>query len=462
MRLRPALTLLVSVLIVPLVRLPAQADARALLEELVAIDTTNPPGQEEKAARAVAAHLDAAGVKYELVPFAPGRTSLVARLRGDGKKRPLILMAHLDVVGAANQPWTTPPFTLTEKDGWLYGRGVSDDKGWAALATTVFLELAKTRTRLHRDLILVLTGDEESGGAGIRQLLEKRKDLIGDAELALNEGGSLKLDATGKVVAIGFQASEKVYQDFEVIARGRGGHSAVPNDENPIYRLARGLARLESFRFPPRLTPAVREMLRAAAQTQPEPRATALRKVAESDPKSPPPADALATLDAYPLTRAMTRTSCVATLVQGGTRENALPVEAKANVNCRILPVDPVADVEKQLATLLGDPALEVRALKEFGAGPELPIDGPIRAALRKVADEQFGKQVVVAAGVGLGATDSRFLRKAGIQSYGVGLMAKPEEQIRNPHGPDEGVPVASVAMGEKFLRALVREIAER
>ena len=457
MRLRHAL---LSLPLVTLFQLPAHADARALLEELVGIDTSNPPGQEEKAARAVAAHLTAAGVKYELVPFAPGRSSLVARLRGDGKKRPLILMAHLDVVGAANQPWTTPPFQLTEKDGWLYGRGVSDDKGWAALATTVFVELAQKKTRLHRDVILVLAGDEESGGAGVRNLLETRKELIGDAELALNEGGGIKLDATGKVVAIGFQASEKTYQDFEIVARGHGGHSAVPNDENAIYRLARGLAKLETFRFAPRLTPAVREMLRAAAQTQPEPRATALRKVADS--QDAPPADALAILDSYPLTRAMTRTSCVATLVQGGTRENALPVEAKANVNCRILPVESVADVAKQLTAVLADPLLEVHAKTEFGAGPEIPIDGPVRAALRKVADEQFGKTVVVAAGVGLGATDSRFLRKAGIQSYGVGLLPKPEELIRNPHGPDEAVPVASVAMGEKFLRALVRELAEK
>src|SRR3954452_17433785 len=142
-------------------------EARTLLDELVAIDTSNPPGNEEKAARHVAAKLKAAGIESTVVPFGPGRANLVARLKGDGTKKPLLLLAHLDVVGAAQQPWTMPPFQPTEKDGFLYGRGVLDDKGFAAIATSVFLELAKAKTPLHRDVILALTGDEESGGAGI-------------------------------------------------------------------------------------------------------------------------------------------------------------------------------------------------------------------------------------------------------------------------------------------------------
>ena len=174
------------------------AMARGLLDELVATDTSNPPGNEDKAARLIAAKLRAAGIEPTLVPFAPGRANVVARLKGDGTKKPLLLLAHLDVVGAAGQPWTTPPFRVSEKDGWLYGRGVTDDKSWVAMATALVIELKKTHAPLHRDVIVAFTGDEESGGAGIRYLLEHRKALIGDAEYALNEGGGVHARRQGQ------------------------------------------------------------------------------------------------------------------------------------------------------------------------------------------------------------------------------------------------------------------------
>jgi acetylornithine deacetylase/succinyl-diaminopimelate desuccinylase-like protein len=433
------------------------AEARAILDEIVAIDTTNPPGNELLAARAVAKRLTDAGLKPELVEFAPGRGNVVARLRGDGSKKPLLLLAHLDVVGAANQPWTVPPMRVTEKGGWLYGRGVLDDKGWAAVATALFLQLARDHAPLKRDVILALTGDEESGGLGVRFLLEHKKELIGDAEIALNEGGGLKLDANGKIATVSFQAAEKTYQSYELTARGMGGHSSVPNDENAIYRLARALDKLSSLKFPPRLTPTVREWLRAAATNQPEPRASAMRVVAAS--KDDPPFDAMAVLDAYPITRAAIRTTCVATMLGGGTRENALPVEARATVNCRVMPVDKLADVERALKEL--DPRISIKPIEEMGWGPEISVDGVVPSAIRKVARAQFGDGVVVSANVGTGATDSRFLRRAGILSYGVGVLPKPEELIRTPHGPDEGVPSSSVATGVGWLRALVHELAQ-
>ena len=438
---------------------PAQ-EARALLDELIAIDTSNPPGHETLAAQAMAAHLTAAGLKPEIVEFAPGRSSVVARLKGDGSKPGLLLLAHLDVVGAANQPWTVPPFKLTEKDGWLYGRGVQDDKGWAAVALTVFLQLARAHTPLHRDVVLALTGDEESGGAGVRWLIAHRqKDLLGNLGIGFNEGGGLKLDEHGKVVSVVYQAAEKTFQDFELVAHGTGGHSSVPNDDNAIYRLSRALDKVSALRLPPRLTPVVRESLRAQAAHQPEPRAAAMRAVAATVGEVPA-ADALAVLDAYPLTRAATRTTCVATLLQGGTRDNALPVEARATVNCRMMPSDKAADVQRSLADAIADPKIELHPIGDMGQGPELPVDGIVPSAVRKVARALFG-EVTVTTAVGTGATDSRFLRKIGIQSYGIGLLAKPEELIRAPHGPDEGVPASSVPLGVRWLSALVHELAE-
>jgi acetylornithine deacetylase/succinyl-diaminopimelate desuccinylase-like protein len=433
-------------------------DARKLLDELVSIDTSNPPGNEEKAAKLVAARLRAAGIESTIVPFAPGRANIVARLKGDGTKKPLLLLAHLDVVGAAGQPWSTPPFTVTEKDGWLYGRGVTDDKSWAAMATALLIELKRSRAPLHRDVILALTGDEESGGAGIRYILDHRKELLGDAEFALNEGGGVLLDGEGRPRLVSLGTAEKTFQDFSVIARGVGGHSSVPNDENAIYRLSRALEKLAAYKFPTRLTPAVRDSLRASAVTQPEARAKAMRAAAELKGDSIPP-ELLAALDSHPLVRAMTRTTCVATMTSGGTRDNALPVEARATVNCRIMPVDTIEYVHETLKKLAAGLA-DVDIVADFGIGPEVPNGGPVRAAVEKATRAVYGPDVPVVARIGLGASDSRFLRKAGIQSYGIGVMAKPDELTRNAHGPDEAAPASSFPLGMAFLRDIVKALA--
>ncbi len=434
------------------------AFARKLLDELVAVDTSNPPGNEEKAARLVATKLRAAGIEPTIVPFAPGRANLVARIKGDGSKKPLILMAHLDVVGAAGQPWTVPPFKVTEKDGWLYGRGVTDDKSWAAMATALMIELKKQKAPLHRDILLVLCGDEESGGSGIRYLLDHRRDLIGDAEFALNEGGGVTLDGAGKPRLVSLGTAEKTFQDFTFIARGVGGHSSVPNDENAIYRLARALDKLAAYKFPARLTPAIRDSLRAAAVTQPEARAKAMRAAADAKSDTIAP-DLLAVMDAHPLVRALPRTTCVATIASGGTRDNALPVEARANINCRILPIETIESVHDALKKL-GAGLVDVEIVQDFGIGPEVPATGPVRDAVEKATKAVYG-EVPVVARIGLGASDSRFLRKAGIVAYGIGVLAKPDELVRNAHGPDAGAPAASFPLGVAFLREIVKNLAE-
>jgi acetylornithine deacetylase/succinyl-diaminopimelate desuccinylase-like protein len=434
-------------------------EARALVDELVAIDTSNPPGNEERAAKAIAAHLKAAGIESQLLPFAPGRANLVARLKGDGTKKPLLLMAHLDVVGAAGQPWTMPPFRVTEKDGWLYGRGISDDKSWAAMMTALAIELHKSHAKLHRDLILMYNGDEESGGAGVRDVIAHHKELIADAEFALNEGGGITLDDAGKPRVVSLGTAEKTFQNFTLTARGTGGHSSVPNEDNAIYHLARALQKLAAFNFPTRLTPTLRETLRATAVTQPPARAQALRAAADTKGDAIPAA-LLPAIDDFPYTRALTRTTCVATMTSGGTRDNALPVEAKANVNCRIMPVDSIDWVQKELATIVG-PEIDVARVSDYGVGPDVPVRGPVRDAVEKAAHEVLGRDVTVVARIGLGASDSRFVRQIGILAYGVGLLGKPEELKRSPHGPDEAVPAASFPVGVTFLRALVSELAQ-
>jgi acetylornithine deacetylase/succinyl-diaminopimelate desuccinylase-like protein len=432
--------------------------ARTMLDELVAIDTSNPPGNEEKAAKYIAAKLRAAGIEPTIVPFAPGRSNVFARLKGNGSKRPLILLAHLDVVGAAGQSWSTPPFTVTERGGWLYGRGVTDDKSWAAMATALVIEWKRQKVPLHRDIILALTGDEESGGAGIRYVLEHRKELLGDAEFALNEGGGVLLDDKGKPRLVSLGTAEKTFQDFKLTATGTGGHSSVPNDENAIYRLARALDKLSQFRFPTRLSPSVRDNLRAGAVTQPEARARAMRAAADVKGDTIPP-ELLAVMDAHPLVRAMTRTTCVATMETGGTRDNALPVSAQATVNCRIMPVDTIEFVHDTLRKVAS--GLDVEIVPDVGVGPEVPNSGPVREAVEKATRAVYGPDVPVVARIGLGASDSRFLRRVGIQSYGIGVLAKPDETTRNAHGPDEAAPASSFPLGVAFLRAIVKELAQ-
>ena len=371
--------------------------ARQLLDELVAIDTSNPPGNEEKAAKLVAGKLRAAGIESTIVPFGPGRVEpgRAPQGRRDASGR-CILLAHLDVVGAAGQPWSMPPFTVTERDGWLYGRGVTDDKSWAAMATALVIELKRTHAPLHRDVILALTGDEESGGAGIRYILDHRKELLGDAEFALNEGGGVRSTAPGKPRLVSLGTAEKTFQDFSFTAHGVGGHSSVPNDENAIYRLARALDKLSAFKLPDAAVAGGARQL--ARRRRSRSRRRAPRRCA------PPPTSRarrsrptlLAMIDAHPLVRALTRTTCVATHDDAAARATTRCRSRRAaTVNCRIMPVDTIERVRDTLRKVAAG-LVDVEIVPDVGVGPEVPNSGPVRDAVEKATRAVFGKDVPV------------------------------------------------------------------
>jgi acetylornithine deacetylase/succinyl-diaminopimelate desuccinylase-like protein len=432
------------------------ADFRAVLAKLVAADTTNPPGNEARAVAIIAAHLDEVKIPYEVTEFAPGRKNLVARLSGDGSEKPLLLLAHLDVVGAEGQPWTSPPHEVTERDGFLVGRGVGDDLGMALMELETMVMLQRSGTRLRRDVILALTGDEESGGQGVRWLLANQPRSL-QAEFALNEGGGLRLGEDGKVSFVGLQAAEKTYQDFRITAQGTTGHSSVPKPDNAIYRLAAGLQKLGAYHFPPRMLPVTRAYFRARAAVEQPALAAALRAAADS--KDVVPAEALATIEQNPMLGPALRTTCVATIVAGGTRVNALPAEAHADVNCRILPDETIDDVRRTLGKVTGDPGLTIDMLEPFGAGPASAVDGAAPVAVRKIVGEAWPSAPVIPV-LSLGATDSRFLRAAGIPSYGLNPIALTEEDGRRAHGVDERIPIASLRPGLEFFHRLVLELA--
>jgi acetylornithine deacetylase/succinyl-diaminopimelate desuccinylase-like protein len=432
------------------------ADFRALLAKLVAADTTNPPGNEDRAVTILAARLDEEKIPYEVTEFAPGRKNLVARLSGDGSEKPLLLLAHLDVVGAGGQPWTSPPHELTERDGFLVGRGVSDDLGMALMELETMVMLKRSGARLRRDVVLALTGDEESGGAGVRWLLANRTQSL-HAEFAFNEGGGLRLGDDGKVRFVGLQVAEKTYQDFRITAKGTTGHSSVPNPDNAIYRLARGLERLGAHRFPARLLPVTRAYFRARAAVEPPQLAAALRAAAA--PEGEIPSAALATIETNPVLGSALRTTCVATMVSGGTRANALPAEAAAIVNCRILPDETIDDVAHALGDVIADPGLSIERLEPFGSGPASDVEGAAPAAVRKVASEMWPAAPVIPI-LSLGGTDSRFLRARGIATYGLSPIALTEADARRAHGADERIPIASLRSGLEFFHRLVLELA--
>jgi acetylornithine deacetylase/succinyl-diaminopimelate desuccinylase-like protein len=433
-----------------------EGEARAILDELVAIDTSR--GNETAALGPVAGRLARAGVVAEIVESSPGRGNLVARWKGTGARRPLLLLAHVDVVPAEGQPWTVPPFQVTEKDGFLYGRGVGDDKGMAAAAVAVLLELARAKAPLARDVIVALTAGEETGGeAGVRWLVRHRPELL-DAEIALNEGGAIAL-GKGEVgpLLISVMAAEKTYQSFRLRTKGPGGHSSVPpTDVDPVRALARALVRVGELKFRPHVVPAVKRWLELSASSEAEPLAGALRRSARGAPAvSAADAERIAVAPVY---HASLRTTCVTTQLRGSPQDNVLPTTAEATINCRILPGETREATRAALERAIGDPAVELSAIGEGVEGGESPVEGEVMNAIRAVASAAW-PGVPVVASMGTGATDSRHLRAAGVRAYGIGVLPI-AHAIDGIHGPDERRPARWFGPGVRFLRDVALALA--
>lgn len=435
-------------------------DARALLLELTAVDTSH--GGETKALGPIAKRLEAGGIVAEIFESAPGRGNLVARIKGSGAKRPLLLLAHVDVVPVEGQPWTVPPFTPTEKDGFLWGRGIADDKSMAAAFTATMLEIARTKPALSRDVILALTADEETGGLlGAKWLVDHHRDKI-DAEVALNEGGGAVTSPDFEdVQLVGIGVAEKSYQSYRLVARGGGGHSSTPKPgEDPALALARALVKVGEIRFPARVLPAVKSWFEAASSWESAPLGSALHNAARSAPALGPPDEKIIAADrSY---GALVRTTCVTTMLQGSPQDNVLPTSAEAVVNCRILPDETREQVEAAIIKAIGDPKIEVKREADHGVGPSSPTAGVVPAAIEKISAQAFPRAKIVRS-MSTGATDSRHLRAAGIESYGVSGAPTSRDEVkagRGAHGPDERRPTKWLGPGARFLRDVVLELA--
>jgi acetylornithine deacetylase/succinyl-diaminopimelate desuccinylase-like protein len=432
---------------------------RQVLEQMVEVDTSH--GGETKLLEPIAALYRDAGVPVQILESAPGRGNLVARLKGSGAKKPLLLLAHVDVVPVEGQPWTVPPFAVTEKDGFLWGRGINDDKSMAAAIVALTLELAHTRAPLTRDVIVALTSGEETGGsAGARWLCEKHPELL-DAEIALNEGGGAQVtDDLAKPVAFGVGVSEKIFQTFGLEVKGKGGHSSrPPTSGDPVVALARALVKIGEYRFPAKLLPEEKAYYEAELPYAAKEYVAAMKHAIASAPRIAPADDAVLVKDAgY---NSGIRTTCVTTMLEGSPQDNVLPTTAKAKVNCRILPGETRAQVKATLEKLIADTNVVVTQADDFGDAAASPFEGEVVDAVRKAVQSRFPGTPVVP-GLSSGTTDSRFLRTIGIKAYGVspGMGSRAEGAAgHGAHGPDERKPIKWMDPGAEYFREVVRTL---
>jgi acetylornithine deacetylase/succinyl-diaminopimelate desuccinylase-like protein len=437
---------------------PRQRLALDIYKELVEINTVTATGDTAKAAEAMAARLRAAGFTGDDVRVftpAPRKGNMVARLHGTGAKKPILLLAHIDVVEAKREDWTTDPFKLVEQDGYFYARGSGDDKFMAAAFVANLIRYRQESYRPERDIIVALSTDEEIGDAskmGIRWLIENQRALI-DAEFALNEGAGVGLK-NGRPIRNNVQTSEKNYVDYSLEVKNSGGHSSVPRKDNAIYRLAEGLARLGRYDFPVKLNDTTRVWFERAAPFE-EPQTAADMKALAAGRAD---AAAIARLSAKPPYNAQMRTTCVATLLSGGHAPNALPQTARANVNCRVLPGEPIAEVTATLKRVLADDAIEVKLAGDFGSAGPSPLRPDVMQPIEKLTAE-FWPGIPVIPSMSTGATDSRFLRAIGIPAYGHSGLAGDVDDNR-AHGKDERVLVKAFDDGVEYLYRLVKTLA--
>ena len=433
--------------------------AREILAELVGINTTHSHGTT-KAAAALARRFRAAGFApadvAELAPADhPEQGNVVVRLRGSGKARPVLYIGHLDVVEAKREDWNFDPFTLTEKDGWLYGRGTIDMLGQDAALAATLIQLKHDRYVPDRDVIAAFTADEEAGDVanGVAFLLREHRELV-DAEFAINPDGGEAAIKNGRRLYLGVQTSEKDYFTYHLAITDKGGHSSRPTPANPIYRLAADLAKFADYRFPMHLTGTTRAYLTRRAALESGQVQADMRSVASDKPD---PA-AVERLSQAVETNIVLRTTCTATEISGGHAENALPQRAQATIQCRVMPGESVDAVREQIAARIADPSLEIGVFVASPPSPESPLAPRIVSAVEKVTHAMW-PDVVVLPFLSAGATDSKHTRIAGIPSYGVDGMFDDLDDGR-AHGRDERIGVAVFADEVRFTGDLLRALA--
>lgn len=440
---------------------PVPADTtleRVILKQLIEINTSDSAGHTDLAARAMAARLIDAGMPasdVQVLGYSPRYQSLVARYRGKpGGGKPILLMAHLDVVDARKEDWSTDPYQMVEKDGFYYGRGTSDNKAGAAMLVANFIRYRQEGFVPDRDLILVLTADEETSGRSIEWLVQSHRDLV-DADFALNTDGGGGDYRDGKPIRFNVQAAEKVYQSFTLEARNRGGHSSRPVPDNAIYQLAQGLVQLGRDRFPIQLNQVTRAFFERGAAAELPAVAADMRLVARSGDT----AAARRLSAASPYYNSVLRTTCVATRLLAGHADNALPQLARATVNCRVLPGQSIESVEARLKQVVADTGIHFSRVALAHPSPPSPLRPDLMGAVEELT-RKFWPGVPVVPEMSTGASDGLYTRNGGIPTYGVAAIFEDMNDAR-AHGKDERVGVKEYHQAAQYWYELVKRLSK-
>jgi acetylornithine deacetylase/succinyl-diaminopimelate desuccinylase-like protein len=428
---------------------PAQIDdatrqlSHDIFKQLIEINTTDSVGNVTTAAEAMAQRFRDAGFPdSDMQIMGPNdrKKNLVVRLHGSGKHKPVLLIGHLDVVEARREDWTTDPFQFVEKDGYYYGRGTQDMKDGDAVMSTTLIRFKKEGFVPDRDIILALTADEEGGTSnGVDWLIKNHRELI-DAEFVLNHDGGGILSEQGKPQFMTVDASEKLYSDYQLTVTNPGGHSSLPRPDNAIYHLADGLARLEHYQFPFELTNITRAYYERMAKIATGERAADMRAIL----KNPPDMAAVARLSKDPIDNSIMHTTCVATRLNAGHANNALPQMAQANVNCRIIPGHAPEEIRQELEKVVADPKISVKDMGAIGgvnnrrSYPPPPLRPDVFEPLEKVVNNMWPGLAVVP-DMATGASDGIYTNAAGMPTYCVSGEAIDRDDIR-AHGKDERI----------------------
>ncbi|OHD06355.1 M20/M25/M40 family metallo-hydrolase [Sphingopyxis sp. RIFCSPHIGHO2_12_FULL_65_19] len=442
---------------------PDQLAFREIYKELVETNTTLSSGSCTLAAERMAARLKAAGLKDDqltlfAVPDKPKEGGLVAVYPGTSKTaKPILLIAHIDVVEAKREDWERDPFVMVEENGYFYGRGTADIKSQAAVWVDTLIRFQQQGYKPSRTVKMALTCGEETNGAfnGVEWLAANERDLI-DAEFALNEGGGGDSDGKGNVIGQSVQVGEKTFANFRLETRNPGGHSSAPVPDNAIYQLARAVTRVEEHRFPTEMTDTTRRFFAEAGAARGDETGKAM--VALANNMADKTAEAIVNKD--PFLHSNLRTTCVATLLDGGHAANALPQRAGANINCRIFPGHSIESIKAELAKVIGDPGVAITQLPpKRPAPPAPPLDPKIIGPMQTLVDKYWPGLKVIPS-MANGYTDATFLGAVGIPTYGIpGMWGDPDGN--GAHGLNERMEVRSVYVGRDYMFDLVKAYAD-
>ncbi len=434
-------------------------EAQGWLADLIKINTSNPPGNEQIAAMYITGILAKDGIKAEILDLAPGRSAVVARLRSSAVAQPsraLLLVAHLDTVPVDKSKWSVDPFGAVIKDGYLYGRGAIDDKGMLAANLAAFISLKRSMAHLNRDVIFLATADEEtSGDASIRTLIAKDWDKFA-AGFAINEGGNIFVK-NGKVQYAGVQADEKVAFNITVIARGTSGHASQPTKDNPVIHLAAAVAKIGNYSAPAHFTSIVRRYFEGLAPLEDDEIGKWMRSMDTADRGEH--AQRVIS-DTSPLWNSMLRDTIAPTVLTAGVANNVIPAEARANLNVRLLPGDSIAAVVNDLNKLVNDPQVKLEVQPSAGlAAPSSSLESELYKVISKVVPQEFGGAPALPF-QSTWLTDSAQLRLHQVQALGLVPFPLTQDDLKRMHGDDERIPLAAFDKGVDVLSKIVTEFA--